>query len=62
MTPDSYAHCVRTEMATLALGAHRLSVAAGGDINEALTALADIEQTIAGTRKALLELPRPGGA
>ncbi len=62
MTPDSYAHCVRTEMATLGLAAHRITVEAGGDLNDALTALADLEQQIAGTRKALLELPRPEGA
>ena len=58
MTPDAHAHCVRSEMSTLALRVHRLANDAGGDLHDALTALADMEQEIAGARKGLLELPK----
>jgi hypothetical protein len=57
LTPDAHAHAVRNEMADLALRVHRMANHAGGDLDDALSALARVEVYIASTRKALTELP-----
>jgi hypothetical protein len=57
MTADLHAHAVRNEMSDLAFQVHRRTRDAGADLADALTALADVEQLVAGTGRALLELP-----
>lgn len=57
LNPDAHAHAVRNEMATVALVTHGLANEAGGDLTDALLALASIEGLVTATRRALLELP-----
>jgi hypothetical protein len=57
LSPDMHAFAVRNELSDVAFQVHRITRDAGADLADALTALADIEQLVAATRKALLELP-----
>lgn len=58
LSSEMHAWAVRAEMSRLALAVHKLTNESGADLTDALTALADIEQMVASTRKALLELPK----
>jgi hypothetical protein len=60
LSPEMHALAVRNELASLALAVHRITNEAGGDLNDACSALADIEERVQGARRALLELPREG--
>jgi hypothetical protein len=59
LSPDAHAHFVRNEMSNLALQVHKLTTEAGGDWNDAVQALGNVEQILNGTRKALHELGWP---
>jgi hypothetical protein len=57
LSTDDRAWAVRNELAHLALKVHKAANEAGGDLDDALTALADVEVLVRNARKALPDLP-----
>jgi hypothetical protein len=59
MTPEDRYIAIRNEMDGVALTVHKIARGASSDSADALVALADMDETIAAARRAILDLPVP---